>query len=104
MKQAARQKYEDDYGERVPDIVYDDVTFLDGMSNPDFDAEKYIQSKLVEPEKVEVPEVKAEKQEDIHALYFELNQKNVPNMKKNDTAWIKAKIAEKLAEKAKLNE
>jgi len=93
MKQAARQKYEDDYGERVPDIVYDDVTFLDGMSNPDFDAEKYIQSKLVEPEKVEVPEVK-EVNVNIHDLYFKKFGKNVPNMKKNDTKWIEGKLNE----------
>lgn len=88
-KAAARQKYEDDYGEPVPEIVYNDVTFLDGLSNPDFDAEKYIQSKLAEP-----PKVEEEKLEDVHALYFAKFQKNVPNMKKNDIAWIKAKLNE----------
>lgn len=102
MKQAARQKYEDDYGERVPAVVYDDITFLDGLSNPDFDAEKYIESKLAVPEKVEEEVSKPE--QDIYGQYFDLHQKNVPNMKKNDTVWIKAKIAEKLAEKGKLNE
>lgn len=88
-KAAARKKYEEDYGEPVPPIVYNDMAFLDGLSNPDFDAEKYIQSKLAEP-----PKVEEEKPEDVHALYFAKFQKNVPNMKKNDIAWIKAKLNE----------
>lgn len=96
-KAAARQKYEDEYGEAVPPVVYDDITFLDGMSNPDFNAEKYIESKLTDAPKVDegiAQEVKEEKPEDIHALYFEKFGKNVPNMKKNDTAWIKGKLNE----------
>lgn len=93
MKQAARAKYEDDYGEKVPEVVYDDLAFLDGMSNPEFDAEKYIKSKLVEPEKMEVPEVKAA-EENVHDLYFKKFGKLVPVPKKNDVAWIKGKLNE----------
>jgi hypothetical protein len=94
-KIAARRKYEEDYGEPVPPVVYNDLAFLDGMSNPEFDAKKYIQSKLAEPPKVENNKPAEDgKPEDIHALYFEKFQKNVPNMKKNDTAWIKAKLNE----------
>jgi len=100
LKQAARQKYEEDYGEKVPEVVYDDLAFLDGMSNPEFDAEKYIQSKLAEPAKVEATEApKAQevpegKPESIHELYFKKFGKNVPVMKKNDVAWIKGKLNE----------
>ena len=94
MKQAARHKYEEDYGERVPDIVYNDTAFLDGMSNPDFDAEKYIKSKLAETEKEETEELEEKKEEDIHGLYFKKFGKHVPIPKKNDIAWIKGKLNE----------
>lgn len=93
LKEAARLKYEEDYGERVPDIVYNDLAFLDGLSNPEFDAEKYIQSKLATPEPVIGSEA-PEKEESIHDLYFKKFGKNVPNMKKNDVAWIKGKLNE----------
>jgi len=50
VKAAARQKYEDDYGEPVPPVVYDDLAFLDGLSNPAFNPEGYIQNKMDEQE------------------------------------------------------
>lgn len=98
-KAEARQKYEDEYGEPVPPVVYDDLAFLDGMNSPGFDAEKYIDSKLAKPEvmpeteqgKEEAPETK-ESEESIYDMYFKKFGKNVPNMKKNDTAWIKGKL------------
>lgn len=108
---AARQKYEDEYGDPIPAIVANDLAFLDGLSNPAFDAQKYIEQKLAEISKGESElqeqdkpqnEVKspAEEKEALHKTYFDETGKNVPNMKSNDLAWIKAKIEEKRAEKA----
>ena len=104
LKKAARQAYEDKYGDEVPAVVYDDVTFLDGMSNPDFDAQKYIESKLVKPEVGEKSEGVEELEEvdtlakkpaeDVHDLYFKKFNKHVPVPKKNDIAWIKGKLNE----------
>ena len=101
IKAAARQKYEDDYGDPVPPVVYDDLAFLDGLSNPDFDAQKYIESKLAEPaetggepEADEILEPEDKKEDDIHSLYFKKFGKHVPIPKKNDTAWIKGKLSE----------
>ena len=99
---AARQKYEDDYGDPVPAIVYNDLAFLDGLSNPTFDAQKYIEQKIAEASK---PEEKQEEKgeeaknpvvekEALHKAYFEKTGKNVPNMKSNDLVWIKAKLEE----------
>lgn len=99
MKQAARQKYEDEYGDPIPEIVANDTAFLDGLSNPDFDAQKYIDAKLaelkpVEEEKTEEVPAPANEKETLHAAYFAKTGKNVPNMKSNDLAWIKAKLEE----------
>ncbi|MDD4971896.1 MAG: hypothetical protein PHT07_20920 [Paludibacter sp.] len=102
---AARQKYEDDYGDPIPAIVANDLAFLDGLSNPNFDAQKYIEEMIakanvpeeeVKEQAKEQSEVKspAEEKEALHKAYFEKTGKNVPNMKSNDLAWIKAKLEE----------
>lgn len=99
---AARQRYEDDYGDPIPDIVTNDLAFLDGLSNPAFDAQKYIDAKLAEVEKpAEVEsgdeskdESTVSEKEALHKAYFDKIGKNVPNMKSNDLAWIKAKLEE----------
>lgn len=106
---AARQKYMDDYGDPIPGIVANDLAFLDGLSNPAFDAKKYIDAKVAEAEKaneiekqadteVEKAPVKevapANEKEALHASFFAKFGKNVPNMKSNDLAWVKAKIEE----------
>jgi len=99
---AARQKYEDDYGDPIPDIVTNDLAFLDGLSNPAFDAQKYIDAKLAEVEKpaeVESGDESKDKspvseKEALHKAYFAKTGKNVPNMKSNDLVWIKAKLEE----------
>jgi hypothetical protein len=103
---AARQKYEEDWGEPIPAIVANDLAFLDGLSNPAFDAQKYIEAKLAEESKdlegnKEIKDTKDLKEEapvnekeKLHAAYFEKTGKKVPNMKLNDLAWIKAKIEE----------
>jgi hypothetical protein len=103
---AARQKYEEDYGDPIPAIVANDLAFLDGLSNPNFDAQKYIEEKEAEAEKgntkEDAPAGGAEQKEDapvneketLHASFFAKFGKKVPNMKASDMAWIKAKIEE----------
>jgi len=96
---AARAKYEQKYGEPVPAVVYDDLAFLDALSNPEFDAEKYISEKIAAnepPKEEEEGEKKAEAEtetlEQLREKYFTKTGQNVPNPKKNDAAWIKAQL------------
>jgi len=108
---AARQKYEDNYGDPIPTIVANDLAFLDGLSNPEFDAQKYIENKMIEQSKLksdhdegvqytkddqlnEALGTPANDKEMLHANYFQKFSKKVPNMKVNDLAWIKAKLEE----------
>lgn len=101
---AARQKYEDDYGDPIPEIVANDLAFLDGLSNPTFDAQKYIDAKIAEFVKENEPEgeskeepketAPANEKETLHTKYFEKFGKKVPNMKVNDLVWIKTKLEE----------
>lgn len=87
-KEAARNAYKEKYGEDVPVEVFDDVAFLDGLANPDFDAKKYI--KGLEPEEsVPANEVTIES---LREDYFAKYNKHVANPKKNDSAWIKAQL------------
>lgn len=105
---AARQAYLEKYGEPIPAIVENDLGFLDALNDPNFDAQKYIENKVIaaqEPQKDEngmplkaasfdVNEELTDSKEDLAAKYFEKFKTNVPNPKKNDVAWIKAKLAE----------
>jgi hypothetical protein len=91
----AKAKFEEKYGYPLPDIVANDLAFLDGLSNPDFKAEEYIankQKKEVEGE-VDTPE-KEPTIEELQKAYFDKFGTNVANLKKNDAAWIKSKLAE----------
>ncbi|MCE5332688.1 MAG: hypothetical protein LLF95_11200 [Bacteroidales bacterium] len=100
QKQDARDFYADQFGKPVPAIVWNDPAFLDGLSNPSFDAEKYIADRTIEAERkeaeVEVPEdntpTPANEKETLHAEYFAKLGKKVPNMKANDFGWIKAQL------------
>lgn len=103
---AARQRYEDDYGEPIPEIVANDLAFLDGLSVPGFDAAKYIENKLSEAEKEtgieggdeptqKTDSAPANEKETLHKEYFAEFEKQVPRMKVNDLVWIKTKIEEK---------
>lgn len=106
QKQDAREYYEAEYGKPVPSFVYDDVAFLDGLSNPSFDPEKYIEQKDAElfPNghnnsgldfaALPLKEAPEGNKESLHAAYFEKFSKKVPNMKVNDLGWIKAKLSE----------
>jgi len=100
---AARRKYEEDYGDPIPDIVANDLAFLDGLSNPAFDAQAYINAKMEEASKpaeteTDTPAKKEDspvsEKEALHAKFFEKFSKKVPNMKVNDLTWIKGKIEE----------
>ena len=105
---AARQKYEDDYGDPIPAIVANDLAFLDGLSNPEFNVQKYIENKMLEASKTteieggdEPKKESASGSEDqlsekdaLHAKYFIKTGKKVPNMKVNDLGWIKSKLEE----------
>ena len=91
-KAAARELYFKKYGEEVPGVVRDDTAFLDGLSNPDFDAKKYIESKT--PASSEEDDNATEGKEALRDAYFQKFGKNVPNPKLNDLPWIKAKLEE----------
>lgn len=94
---AARQAYEEKYGEPIPAIVENDLGFLDALANPAFDAQEYIAKKKAEaenPSEVKTEDEPAETKESLHQKYFEKTGKNVPTPKVNDLAWIKAKLEE----------
>ncbi len=92
----ARKIYEDKYGESVPEEVTNDLAFLSGLGDPDFNAKKYINNLGSEPaEIVEGNATKVvESVDTLQKAYFDKFAKNVPNPKKNDAAWIKKKLAE----------
>ena len=101
---AARAAYLEKYGEPVPAIVENDLGFLDALADPNFDAQKYIEEKVLASEKTEEMPPKADPadlkndltddKEVLHTKYFEKFKTQVPNPKKNDIAWIKGKLEE----------
>lgn len=88
QKDVARNLYEEKYGEPIPAEFKNDVALLDGLSNPNFDAQAYI------AEKAEKHDEEQDTKEELWAQYFDKFDTKVPNPKKNDIAWIKAKLAE----------
>jgi hypothetical protein len=92
---AARSIYAEKYGEDVPDEFANDFGMLDALSNPQFDALAY----MAEKKKGSTPSVDENglpsDAESLGKIYFEEFQQNVANPKKNDAAWIKAKILER---------
>lgn len=101
---AARQAYLEKYGEPIPAIVENDLGFLDALADPNFDAQKYIENKVVaaqnppkdeEPEAPKAPDAsEGDDKETLHQKYFVKFGTKVPNPKVNDVAWIKAKLEE----------
>jgi hypothetical protein len=94
----ARKIYYDKYGEPVPEEVYDDLAFLSALSDPNFNAKGYIENlskvdDLATKPDATVPEIETRTLDQLQKAYFEQEGKNVPNPKKNDAAWIKAKLA-----------
>lgn len=93
----AREAYFEKFGEEIPDEFRNDLGMLSALSDPNFDAKAYMESKKA-PEEEKVSEDKTGLPADaasLGAIYFEEIGSNVPNPKKNDAAWIKAKILEK---------
>lgn len=91
MVAVALEGYEKKYGEAAPEIVANDLAFIDGLSNPEFDPKAYITEKLKNSEDSENTE---ESIESLQKKYFKKFNKNVAPVKKNDKVWIKAKLAE----------
>lgn len=105
---SAKAKFEEIYGYPVPEIVANDIAFIDGLSNPDFDPKAYIQSKQAEVDKADSKAgtesdnnegkdgggstESVETIENLRQRYFDEKHENVPNVKKNDAAWIKSKL------------
>ena len=87
----ANEVYEEKYNEPIPDDFKNDLGFLSALSDPKWDAKAYIAERQTvddgEDEDV-LPETAKELQE----IYFKEFGKNVANIKKNDTGWIKARI------------
>lgn len=91
LKNKAISAYKEKYREDVPEIVKNDVAFLDAMSNPNFDAQAYITKKQKTAESDAKKEVETAK-ENLQKEYFDKFKKNVPNVKKNDVGWIKEQL------------
>ena len=96
MEQAAkaREVYAEKYGESIPEEFSNDLSFLDALSNPEFDAKKYIEENSAPKTDGENPAPVPETVESVQKLYFETFNKNVAPVKKNDIGWMKAKIKE----------
>lgn len=95
QKMKARTNYETKYGEPVPDVVKDDIAFLDAMTNIDFDAAKYISAKVEkQAEAANIEQAKATEDtfESLDAQYFEKFKTHIPTNKKNDFGWVKNKL------------
>ena len=87
----AHAKYETLFGEPIPEELKNDLAFLDGLSNPDFNAKEYIASKgIVEPGEDDLPD----DPEALGEIYFQLLGKKVAIPMKNNIEWIKSKIKE----------
>ena len=97
----ARALYEAKYGEPVPMEYWNDLAFLDGLSNPEFDAKAYIATRAgVETTKEIMGETlsgevgSTETIADLQAKYAEKFGKNPAPAYKNDADWLKSKLAE----------
>lgn len=93
----ARALYEAKYGEPVPVEYWNDLAFLDGLSNPEFDAKAYIATRsggesIDETLGGEVGG--SETIADLQAKYAEKFGKNPAPAYKNDADWLKSKLAE----------
>lgn len=95
QKQEAREKYKTKYGDDVPDIVSNDVAFLNEvLNNDEFDAESYIVEKEEGQENKDGDSDSTLVGQELFDKYKEVTGKNVVNFKKNDENWIRQKIAE----------
>lgn len=96
--EAAIKAYEETNGVDFPEFAnkQDKLNFIDGLSNPNFEQEAFIEKHAVkEDEGDDLPTGDAEA---LGVIYKTLFGKNVANLKKNDAAWIEAQIKAKQAE------
>lgn len=82
----ARELYKEKYGEEVPEEFTNDMTFLSGLADPNWDAKGYIERKS-QPDELTLDELQAK--------YKELYGTNPANAYKTNAEWLKTKIAEK---------
>jgi hypothetical protein len=95
----AKALFQEKYGYPIPEIVENDLGFLSWISDCDAPAdkvEKYISDKEKSLDKSVPTEGSIEEPtlEELQKQYFIKKNANVPNIKKNDAAWIKMKLAE----------
>lgn len=90
-KEAAREAYKEKYGEEIPGDFVNDIALLDGMSNPDFDAQAYIEANT---QKDEPSSKNVETAEYWQEEYKKALGTAVANPMKNNIEWMKKKIAE----------
>lgn len=97
MKNAARAKYFDLFGEEIPSVVYNDSTFLDGIMVPGFDAKSYIENALKpEPEEgVEIQE-EVDTPDSLGKKYLEKFGVLPPAPYKNNIEWLKNKLTQEV--------
>lgn len=98
MKNAARAKYFDLFAEEIPSVVYNDLTFLDGIMVPGFDAKSYIENALKqEPEdKGTEVDVESETPESLGKKYLEKYGVLPPAPYKNNIGWLKNKLTQEV--------
>ena len=103
LAETARETYKEKYGEEVPEEFNNNLAFLSALSDPDFDAKAYMdKAKQTEDVPAEtIPDGPVDEElpaednlETLREKYFEKFGANVANSKKNDAAWIKAKLEE----------
>jgi hypothetical protein len=100
VKESARAAYKEKYGKEVPECVFNDIAFLDGMSNPAFDAGAYIEG--VESRtgsdlpgtKEEIPPNGEPTIENLTAQYHDKFGKLPAKAYKNNADWLKGKLEE----------
>lgn len=91
---SAKALYKEKYGEDIPDEFANDKAFLSALPDPNFDAKAYIDKAYESVSEDTTETIEEESLEDLHKQYFDKFGKNVANLKKNDKAWIKDRLAE----------
>ena len=86
----AVEAYEAKTGTIVPEELKNDLGFIDGLSNPEFDAAAYI-AKHNEKSEVE-PEALPSTPAELQKIYKDEIGKNAPIPKKNDVTWLQNAI------------
>lgn len=100
-----KTKYEEEYGEPIPEVILVDrpklLALIDGMNTEGFNVEAFVAEATKTEEEDTSDDVKTPKEdaapktkEELHADYKAKFGTNVPNPKSNDLAWIQEKLSE----------